>query len=63
MTRDDLDALCTGDSIIGPSDGDEHEVMAVYRAGFQRLAHIRYAGRVVSVWLRAGGPEIRGARI
>lgn len=63
MTREELDNLSPGDSIIGLSEDDEHQVMAVERRGLQRIAHVRYLGRVVvRIPLRANGPEIRGVR-
>ena len=64
MTRDDIEDLCAGDSIIGIAPDDECQVVAVERRGKQRIAHVRYsATTIMRVPLRANGPEIRGARL
>jgi hypothetical protein len=62
MTREELDNLSPGDSIIGLSEDDEHEVLAVTRPTRQCIAHVRYMGAAIPVRLLANGPEIRGAR-
>jgi len=65
MTRDDLEDLWPGDSIIGIVPDDEVEVMAVHRQKNGRhIVTIRYsATTIMRVPLCANGPEIRGARI
>ncbi|GAA0721473.1 hypothetical protein [Dokdonella soli] len=63
MTRAELDTLKPGDSLIGIAGDDECEVVEVERNRSRVYARIRYSGMTtLCVPLRAGGPEIRGAR-
>jgi hypothetical protein len=68
MTRDDIERLAPGDSVIGIAQDDELPIVAVdvsfvSRGRLSRPIHVRQGRATVAALVREGDATIRGAHI